>query len=149
MEEGLASSATDTPVRRLEVCLCQCLCSSEEAYLPLCLRKWDSSIEVVDLTLPPGMDDLPELSEQKDIRSRRSRSLRDIRGHRSRSHSRLRDIPSESLSSGKLISFDSTFDNSSSRYLTTSMGFFRCPHLEWSFKHSSLTYTASILDTME
>ena len=30
-----------------------------------------------------------------------------------------------------------------SRCLTTSMGFFRCPHLQWSFKHSSLTYTAS------
>ena len=54
----MAASATDTPFRRLEVCLCQCLCSSEDACLPLCPRGWDGSIDAVAL---------PELSEQKSF----------------------------------------------------------------------------------
>ena len=63
MEERLVASATDTPFHRLGVSLC--LCSSQDAYLPLCPRKWDSSIDAVALILPSGMDNLAELSEQK------------------------------------------------------------------------------------
>ena len=79
------ASATDTPFRRLEVCLCQCLCSSENAYLPLSPRKWDSSIDAVALTLLSAMDN-------RSCRSRSHSRLMDIRSRRSRSHSRLRDI---------------------------------------------------------
>ena len=85
----MAASATDTPARRLEVCLCQCLCSFSH------LKKHIFPFAFVNGIVPLMRWPCLFYVEWITYRSCRSRShsrLMDIRSRRGRSHSRLRDI---------------------------------------------------------